>query len=251
MSGRTFAIGDIHGETGHFSRLLAKLPALETGDTLVFLGDYVDRGPHSKEVVEQLMAMPARTPAKVVCLRGNHEDAWLRVRREGWDEFVFPPAHGCLPALRSFTGGPVPAPDEKPSNREMALLASGDFFPPAVATWMESLPFWYEDENGIYVHAGLPRGPDGFLHPAEVAHPAILAWTRGRDFVLHYRGKNVFVGHTPTDFLPQELSLYTPNDPTDMFESEDAFGLDTGCGQGGFLTAIELPAMQVYESRGG
>jgi serine/threonine protein phosphatase 1 len=249
MAGRTIAVGDVHGERAHLDAVLAKLPALDAGDTLVFLGDYVDRGPNSKQVVERLMTLPTQTPAKVVCLRGNHEDAWLRVRREGWDEFVFPPAHGCLALLRSFTGGPVPADGEKPTNGEMALLASGDFLPADVVAWMEALPFWHEDEHGIYVHAGLPRGPKGFLHPRDVAVPTMLAWVRTKDFALHYRGKNVFFGHTPTDLLPQDVSLHTPEDATDMFETEDTFGLDTGCGKGGFLTAIELPAMRVYESR--
>lgn len=249
MSERTFVFGDIHGEPDHLGRALSQLPALDAGDTLVFLGDYVDRGPRSREVVEALMNLPARTPARVVCLRGNHEDAWLRVRREGWDEFVFPPEHGCLPMLRSFVGGAEPAPDEKPSDAEMALLASGDFIPAEVVAWMEALAFWHEDARGIYVHAGLPRGPKGFLHPSEVSPQATLAWVRAMDFATRYRGKNVFFGHTPTDLLPQEISLYTPEDPTDMFETEDTFGLDTGCGVGGFLTVIELPGMRVYESR--
>jgi len=249
MSDRTFIFGDIHGEIDHLERVLAQLPSLATDDTLVFLGDYVDRGPDSRAVVARLMALPARMPAKVVCLRGNHEDAWLRVRREGCDQFVLPPAHGCLAALRSFTGGPVPAPGESAHPDEMELLTMGDFWPAAVVAWMEALPFWFENEHGIYVHAGLPRGPKGFLHPREVAVPAMLAWVRTRDFALHYRGKKVFFGHTPTELLPQEISLHTPDDPTDMFVTEDTFGLDTGCGRGGFLTALELPARRGYESR--
>lgn len=249
MTGRTFAFGDIHGETEHLARVFAKLPPLNARDTLVFLGDYVDRGPHSRQIVEQLMQLPAQTPAKVVCLRGNHEDAWLRVRREGWDDFVRPAAHGCFAAYRSFVGGAVPTPGESPSRAEWLSLLAGDFFPADVVAWMEALPYWYEDEHGIYVHAGLPRAEVGFAHPSEVGRPRILAWSRTDEFVRTYRGKNVFFGHTPTGFLPQDLSIHTPDDPTDMFETEDCFGLDTGCGHGGFLTAIELPSMKVYESR--
>jgi serine/threonine protein phosphatase 1 len=248
MSGRTFAIGDVHGETAHLVRVLAQLPELTSGDTLVFLGDYLDRGPDSRGVVELLMRLPERMSAKVVCLRGNHEDAWLRVRREGWDAFAFPAAHGCLAAVRSFLGGAVPVAGEQPRDSDRALMASGSFFPPEVAAWMESLPYWYEDEHGIYVHAGLPRAEVGFAHPSEVT-PYVLAWIRTDEFVRNYQGKNIFFGHTPTGFLPQEISLHTPDDPTDMFETEDCFGLDTGCGVGGFLTAIELPSMKVYESR--
>src|SRR3954466_15058306 len=129
MAGRPFAVGDIHGEVSHFAKVWAQLPTLHAADTVVFLGDYFNRGPDSKAVVELLMALPGKTPARIVCLRGNHEDAWLRVRKEGWDEFVLHPDHGCFPTLRSFVGGAVPKAREKPSNREMGLLASGDFLP--------------------------------------------------------------------------------------------------------------------------
>lgn len=251
MAGRTFAIGDIHGELSHFARVWAQLPPLDAEDTVVFLGDYVNRGPASRAVLEMLMALPEKTLARVVCLRGNHEDAWLRVRAEGWDEFVLKPDHGCFPTLRSFTGGAVPKLREKPTNAELGLLASGDFLPTAVVEWMAQLPFWYEDERGIYVHAGLPAAGKGFLHPSKVEPPALVAWVRTDDFVRHYRGPKVVFGHTPVTLLPGDLSSYTPDDPDDAWVNENVVGLDTGCGLGGFLTALELPAMRMYESRQG
>ena len=72
---RTFAIGDIHGEASHLARLLSRLPELTAEDTIVFLGDYLDRGPQSREVIELVRALPAQTVAKVVPLMGNHEEA--------------------------------------------------------------------------------------------------------------------------------------------------------------------------------
>ena len=249
MAGRTFAIGDIHGEPQHLFKLLSCFPKLDQKDTVVFLGDYLDRGPRSKEVLEYVMSFPERTEAKVVCLRGNHEDGWLRVCREGWDEFVLPPGNGCLAAMRSFTGGPPPGEGEVARQDEMMSLTTGTFFPEAVVRWLEALPYWYEDEHAIYVHAGLPRSGDHFLHPSEVSNPLVLLWIRTEDFFRNYRGKSVVFGHTRTEFLPQELSKYTPDDPTDLFAGENVLGIDTGCGNGGFLTALELPAMNVYESR--
>ena len=249
MAGRTFAIGDIHGEPDHLCRLLARFPPLDSGDTVVCLGDYLDRGPRSKEVVDFLMSYASRTPAKVVCLRGNHEDAWAKVIREGWDEFILPPANGCLAPLRSFTGGAVPRPGEQPRTAEMQAFTTASFFPEATATWLETLPYWYEDEHAIYVHAGLPRAGGQFLHPSRVVNPLVVLWIRTRDFFVNYRGKRVVFGHTPSEFLPQELSSYTPEDPTDLFLGENVIGIDTGCGMGGFLTGVELPEMRVYESR--
>jgi serine/threonine protein phosphatase 1 len=249
MAGRTFAIGDIHGEADHLARLLGRLPMLDADDTVVFLGDYLDRGPRSKEIVDALMSFPARTPAKVVCLRGNHEDAWVRVYREGWDEFVLVPGNGCLATVRSFTGGTPPTKGELPGRKDMMPLTTGMFFPDAVVHWLEGLPYWYEDANAIYVHAGLPREGERFLHPSEVTDRLVLLWIRTEDFFRNYRGKRVVFGHTPTEFLPQELSSHTPLDPSDAFMGVDVIGTDTGCGEGGFLTAVELPAIQVYESR--
>ena len=249
MAHRTFAIGDVHGEIGELFKLLSSLPTLDKDDSLVFLGDYVDRGPKSAEVVEYVRKLPTHSPANVVALRGNHEDAWLRVIDVGWDAFVLPPPNGCLAALRSYSGGPVPAADEHPTPEEREPLRSGSFFPQDVVEWFRTLPFWYEDEHAIYVHAGLPRGENGFPHPREVDPPFPMLWLRDEDFFRSYRGKLVVFGHTRTEYLPPELSGYTPEDPTDLWAGENVVGIDTGCGNGGFLTALELPAMNVYESR--
>lgn len=251
MGGRTFAIGDIHGEFGHLSAVLARLPALDSADTLVFLGDYVDRGPDSHEVIEFLRGLPAHTPARVVCLRGNHEDAWLHIIEHGWDEFALPPANGCLATVRSFldTTSEATAAPRDAHNAEMLALTTGSFFPPDIVAWMKALPFWYEDDHAIYVHAGLPAHLDGFAHPSQAPNPRALIWSRKEAFIRNYAGKHVIFGHTPTPFLPQELSNYTPDDPTDLWSGPHATGIDTGCGVGGFLTALELPSMTVYESR--
>jgi serine/threonine protein phosphatase 1 len=249
MPHRTFAFGDIHGEIDHLERVLERLPPLTEDDTLVFLGDYVDRGPKSREVVERLMHLPDAVPARVVCLRGNHEDAWLRIVDHGWDEFAIPVANGCRATVRSYLRDVDLPPTVDARTHEMLALTTGSFFPPDVVAWLGELPFWYENAHGIYVHAGLPPVGDGFAHPAEVEKPALLAWSRRKAFIRDYRGKHVVFGHTPTAFLPQELSSHTPDDPTDMWAGPNATGIDTGCGTGGFLTALELPAMRAYESR--
>jgi serine/threonine protein phosphatase 1 len=95
----------------------------------------------------------------------------------------------------------------------------------------------------------LPRSGDGFTHPSAAPDPIVLLWLRDDHFFRNYRGKLVVFGHTRTEYLPPELSGYTPEDPTDLWAGENVVGIDTGCGNGGFLTALELPAMNVYESR--
>jgi serine/threonine protein phosphatase 1 len=248
MSGRTFAIGDVHGDLEQLEALLAKLPALDEGDSLVFLGDYLDRGPRSAEVVARVRALATDGPQRVVALRGNHEDAWLRIVDTGWPEFLFPRNNGCLETLRSYQGRPCTAAD-MPEVDDFIAMERGAFLPADVVAWLRTLKFFHEDAHALYVHAGIKRVGDGFPHPADVQPPEALLWLRDRDFFANYRGKLVVFGHTTTPSLPPELSSYTPEDPTDLWAGPACVGLDTGCGKGGFLTALELPSRAVYESR--
>lgn len=258
MAGRTFAIGDIHGDVVALQTVLMRIPAIDSEDTIVFLGDYIDRGPRSKEVIDVVREVKSRAPAKVVTLRGNHEDGWLRVLSGGWPEFVMPPGNGCLAALRSYKGLPYKDGD-LPTREELELMKTGEFFPPDVVSWMNSLEYFYEDEHAIYVHAGLveetpvlpdgTQGPSRFLHPKDTDNQTMNLWVRTMKFFVEYRGKLVVVGHTSTDNLPPELSSFTPEDPLDMWVGENVIVTDTGCGKGGFLTCVELPARKTYESR--
>lgn len=252
MAGRTFAIGDIHGDLEQLTTLLGRLPPLGADDTLVFVGDYIDRGPDSAGVVRFMRALPERVAARVVCLRGNHEDGWLRALGGNWPQFVMPVGNGCLQTMESFLGRPVSPVGAGFETEDMEVLFTGSFFGADVVAWMESLLWWYEDEHAIYVHAGLPEVDGRFLHPSETEGTTrtALLWLRDKRFFREYRGKLVVFGHTATSDLPPELSGYTPEDPDDLWAGPAAVGLDTGCGKGGFLTALELPARRVYESRG-
>lgn len=250
MANRTIAIGDVHGDFRQLEVLMGRLPALGAGDTLVFLGDYVDRGPDSARVVDFVRReLPSATPARVVTLRGSHEDAWMRVRREGWLEFILPTGNGCLASLRSFTGGKPPAPDETPTMEEYRAMERASFLPDDVAAWMEALPCFHEDEHALYVHAGLAEHQGRWLHPSQTPDPKSLLWQRSRRFFEAYRGKLVVFGHTATELLPQELSGFTPGDSTDAYLGEHLVGIDTGCGRGGFLTSVELPGLVIRDSR--
>jgi serine/threonine protein phosphatase 1 len=249
MTGRTIAIGDVHGDSAALDRLLARLPALDGDDTIVFLGDYLDRGPDSAGVVARVRRLVADGPARVITLRGNHEDAWLRVIDDGWIEFLLPRQNGCLECLRSFQGAPPATRADSPTADDFIAMERGGFLPADVVAWLRTLPFFHEDDHAIYVHAGIKRQAGAFPHPSQVDPASALLWLRDKDFFANYRGKLVVFGHTTTPFLPKELSTYTPEDPTDLWAGEACVGLDTGCGKGGFLTALELPARQVYESR--
>lgn len=248
MAPRTFAVGDIHGDFNHLELLWAQMPELLPEDTVVFLGDYIDRGPNSKEVIAWLRALPSRTKAKLVFLRGNHEDGWLRVIDRGWPEFLIPPGNGCWKCYSSYCNRP--AEGESPSSDDFVSFMKGSFFPEEDVAWMRRLLWWYEDEHAIYVHAGLLKRGEHYLHPSETPKEQGLLWQRSPDFFRNYKGKRVICGHTATEDLPPELSAYTPADTSDLWFRGDVVAIDTKCGKkDGFLTAIELPDLLVYESR--
>jgi serine/threonine protein phosphatase 1 len=249
MANRTFAVGDMHGDLAALERALAKLPPLDAKDTMVLLGDYIDRGAQSAEIVEYVRkTLPKKFPGRLICLRGNHEDGWLRVLEGGWPEFVLPVPNGCLATLRSYRKQPWKEGDV-PTAQEIMMMQRGAFLPSDVVHWMMDLPFYYEDEHAIYVHAGLVEHEGKWLHPSKTPNPALLLWVRTMRFFEGYRGKRVVCGHTATENLPPEMSSFTPEDPLDMWVGNSVIVIDTGSGKGGFLTILELPAMKTYESR--
>jgi serine/threonine protein phosphatase 1 len=254
-SARTFVVGDIHGDLGGLERLLTRLPQLNAEDTLLFLGDYVDRGPDPRGVVERVRAVAAAGPQKTITLRGNHEDKWARCADEPEAGFLLPVGNGCANTFRSFTGGsPLPASegDIGLSRDEMIrFLDVPSWFPRDVAEWMKNLPLWYEDEHALYVHAGLDGEPGAWKHPSESA-PEPLLWMRTPSFFKSYEGKRLVFGHTltrelPTDHLGVVRKLF--DDPADVWFRGPLVGLDTGAGKDGYLSAIELPSLTVYTSR--
>ena len=244
---RTIVIGDIHGEAVHLERLLAKLPELDSGDTVVFLGDYLDRGAQSREVIARIEALRAAMPGRCVTLRGNHEDAWLRSLDEPQPGFLLPEQNGCRQTMMSLTDCTGLSDYEL----TVRLLNPRSWFPPELHEWLQRLPTWYEDGHAIYVHAGLEGEGATWLHPS-LAHSRNLMWCREPDFFRQYHGKRLVFGHTQTAELPVDhLSFFAKifDDRTDVWLRGDLVGLDTGCGKGGFLSAIELPTGTVYESR--
>jgi serine/threonine protein phosphatase 1 len=204
-----FAIGDIHGNLSHLERLIDEIkPALNPQrDTLVFLGDYIDRGPDSKGVVDFVLQVRKEFP-HVVCLKGNHEAMFLDWFLDGkdYDLYLY---NGGGATIRSYS-------------------LEGEFtLPQGHLDFFTSLLLYYETEQYIFVHAGLRRGI-----PLAKQDPNDLIWIRD-EFILspHDFGKVVVFGHTPL----QQVFI-TPN----------KIGIDTGAVYGGKLTCLELPTQKRY-----
>ncbi len=158
---RIYAIGDIHGRED----LLALLLNWIEGDVqsagskhtvLVFLGDYVDRGPHTPDVLERLIA-GFTFMQETVFLRGNHEETLLNFLNSeaiGWSWFKY----GGLETLQSY-GVAVSADLEEATacseklSKELSLI-----FPPEHKNFLQHLEIQWSDSDYMFVHAGVRPG---------------------------------------------------------------------------------------------
>ena len=208
---KVFAIGDIHGCVRELQLLLAHLP-LEQDSVLIFLGDYIDRGNHSRQVIETILSL--KKQYKVITLKGNHEAMLL-------DFLADPESHkggmfilnGGSSTLASYSdqAGTYTIPGEHV-----------DFF--------KGLRLFDEMKDFFFVHAGVPEIALSEIDPVE--DEMFMLWVR-TPFLksTHDWGKVIVHGHSPVD-EPQSL----PN----------RINVDTSCVFGGKLTAVELPARRFY-----
>lgn len=238
-AGRTLVIGDVHGERAMLDRLLAELPFVGPPDTLVFLGDYVDRGPDSRGVIETLRRLPEKIVGKLVCLRGNHEDALIGAADRADPSFLLPPGNGVAAAYQSFIDDPTA--DATAQAHVARFFDPKLWIPPSVVAWMRALPYFHRDAHAIYVHAGL-EGEGAVWQTPEMSRPQSLLWQREPDFFLHYEGPPLVFGHTPVNDLP-------PADPmrTSVWQRGPLWGIDTGAGKGGPLSCLILPEREVIQ----
>lgn len=216
-----YAIGDIHGCVEPLRRLLDRLaPGPE--DEMVFLGDYVDRGPSSREVLDLLLQL--RGP-RWTFLRGNHEQMmlnWLEERDADPSELWI--LNGGFQTLRSYLPGLT-----------MASLRSGEnsgrlreAVPPAHRDFLHQTRLSLDTPDAFFCHAGIDLGK-----PLASQTPEVLLWVR-ESFWKDPRPcpKLIVSGHTPR----REMDL-----------AGDRIDLDTGCVYGGVLSALRLPDRALFQ----
>ena len=177
------AIGDIHGMSAVLCKLLAQVP---TEGTLVFLGDYIDRGPDSRGVIDRLLKLRDERPC--VFLRGNHEAMALEALEEADNE-------ASMDHWRKNGG-------------QQTLASYGGHLPDAHVQFMRDTPLFLETAAFIFVHAGLMPGFQPNITPQNV-----LLWIRDPFLSSRYDwGRLVVHGHTPVrapEKRPNRLNIDT------------------------------------------
>ena len=207
---RLIAIGDIHGCAAALQGLLARLSP-HTGDRLVFLGDYVDRGPDSKQVIDTLLGL--REQCDLITLMGNHEEMMLSVI-EGRSPVGWWFRYGGRETLASYT-----------SENKLSAV------PDEHVDFLRNLQDFHEDERHFFVHANYV--PD---EPLDCQPVEALRWLSLQDRLPrpHACGKRAVVGHT------SQASA-------EVYDAGHLICLDTYCHGGGWLTAMDMLSGEVWQ----
>jgi serine/threonine protein phosphatase 1 len=217
---RLFVVGDIHGNYTELSILLDHLAAkhnVTSEDLFVFIGDYIDRGPASRQVIDRMLEIQRVWP-KTVFLKGNHEEMLLSFLGLGGGNGQFYLPNGGAAFFASYGVEPVgPLSD---------LIAK---LPVAHLEFIRRLELGVSLAEFIFVHAGL--NPSRAL---EKQSSGDLLWIR-KEFINapHEFGKTVVFGHTAFNDIYLDLPY--------------KIGIDTGVAYGNRLSIVELVHGDLYQ----
>lgn len=215
MAERIIAIGDVHGCSAALAALVQAIDPTPL-DTLVFLGDYIDRGPDSRGVVEQVIALEQRRI--MVPLLGNHEEMLLAAL-ECKDNLRYWLKFGGMDALTSYGYR-----GEDPSAADVRSV-----IPAEHVQFIKKCRDYFETVRHFFVHAYYE--PDMPLHQQQWAG---LRWESLPPIpARHCSGKVAIVGHTPH---------------AEILDLGYLKCIDTCCHGGGWLTALEVNTGKVWQA---
>ncbi len=239
----TVAIGDIHGQVKPLCDLLERVrPNIGAGDTVVFLGDYIDRGRDTKACIDAILEFTASVPAAVVCLRGNHE-AWMLETRDDHTRHAWLLGMKALTTIRSYSAAAAEAIGAAAADARGRLYDDGhplpyelffDGMPAAHRAFFDTLRDVHETPECVCAHGGLD--------------PALESLAgQGRAFIWGARG-------FPEDYAGSRPVVYGHHNNARVDEDDwphpriigATYGLDTIAH--GVLTAIRLPGPYVLQS---
>lgn len=217
---RILVISDIHGCLQEFDEILKLVNYQPDVDQLILLGDYVDRGPNSKEVVEKVFELSSYE--NVIVLMGNHDQRLVNL------------IENRSPEIRDMFfryGGSVTLKSYCPHAEHLSFDDCLDFIQKNYAhhiKFLKSLPYYYENDQFIFVHAGLdPKYPNWKDQPLE-------NFLTMREKFLNTEtsvDKIVIFGHTMTNKI---------HGSDNVWFSKDKIGIDGGCALGHQLNCLEI-----------
>ena len=210
----TYAIGDVHGCREELELLLSAIYAEDPDAYVVTVGDYVDRGPDSKGVIELLMREQQSKAGRFVCLKGNHEDMLLAGILNYADETL--KSYGATKYEDVVNRLNIDAVGHVDSYAVVREVIPRDHI-----EWMTHLPFMHETDEALFVHGGFSPARPLSEQTEEIClryrHTSV-----GEDFDF---GKHTYHGHTP------QKGILTLRHRTNV---------DTGCVYNGALTAARV-----------
>lgn len=209
MAARTIVIGDIHGCAQALEALLGAIQP-QSDDRLVLLGDYIDRGEQSREVIERLLSLEYE--CRLVPLLGNHELMLMRAFQD-YSQAYFWLECGGQQTLDSYGGSPGDVPEEHHK-----------FFERCVP--------YFETDDHLFVHANYDASLELQDQPEE-----LLFWAHLTQFVPgpHRSGKRAFVGHTPQK-------------SGEVLDLEHVVCVDTFCVGDRWLTALDVHSGEIWQA---
>jgi serine/threonine protein phosphatase 1 len=210
MKPRTIAIGDIHGCSAALDALIRAIQPRQE-DCIVTLGDYINRGPDSRGVIQRLIELTGR--CRLIPILGNHDQKLLEsqsgVHSTTWLGM------GGIATLDSYGPG-----------RDIRLIPEAHF------QFLEGCRDYYETETHIFVHANYY--PD---IPMDEQHAGMLRWESLREMTPgpHDSGKTVIAGHTSQK-------------NGEILDLGHVKVIDTYCYGGGWLTALDVRTEEVWQA---
>jgi serine/threonine protein phosphatase 1 len=240
----TFAIGDIHGLATALERVLAQIrPRVTAGDTVVFLGDYIDRGPDSRECIDQIIGFAGEVPAPVVTLLGNHEQRLLSTRRDFTNHSWLLGMEGFT-TITSYSQSAAQALKKAAKAAGLALYTSKvalpyelffDAMPASHVRFFDGLERYHRSPDAFCSHGGCnpAAGPLDTQSEQDLVcgSRAFLESFDGPDFVVYGHWANAEEG---------EGGIWSPA------RAPFSLGLDTSAH--GIVTAVQLPGMEVFQA---
>ena len=223
---RKIAIGDIHGCNKTLKALLEEKIMVRSDDHIIFVGDYIDRGPDSKGVLDYLMALLEKV-RNVVFIRGNHEEMLI-------ETFY---SHAYFQQWMNNGGGATL--ESFGISQEEYLASGGNRLPDIYMDFLSSTTYYVELDKCYIVHAGF-----NFHDKRPFEDLDSMIWSRNFDYDKGIaKGKKVIHGHTPTTLEVIRTTLFDPE--------SSLINIDAGCvyteyaGMGNLL-GLNVENMQLF-----